>query len=119
MTKIVTLRKIADMLHGMQHEDPAADVGFDMSCELLDSEFSKHPCGTACCIGGWVQHLNPHLRDVDMVKAVQDVSMLSRAAAYELCWGRTSRTITPQQGAHAIRNAITYGDPGWAEVLAS
>jgi hypothetical protein len=117
MTKIVTLEEIADMLDGMIHRDPEADVGFDMRRTHGERRSSNHPCGTACCIGGWVQHLNPHTRGQGVAGAVMDVSGMSSATAYKLCYGVMSDNITPQQGAQAIRNALNYNDPRWGDVL--
>jgi hypothetical protein len=111
-----TLEQIADMLDKFQPDQTG--LGFDMG-EQLPSEgfFDEDGCGTACCIGGWVQFFNPETRRLDLTSAVVAVSPLTEWAARQLCWGELSPEITPKQGAQAIRNALKFQDPKWEEIL--
>jgi hypothetical protein len=114
---VVTLEEIAVILDSMTHNNPKDVMGFDMGFVLSQSFDTDHPCDTACCIGGWVQHLNPELGGMGVAQAVCEVSSLSYGTAYDLCFGETSWLVTPQQGAQAIRNAIEFDDPKWNEVF--
>jgi hypothetical protein len=116
---VVTLEEIAVILDGMTHGNSEDVMGFDMVQDLSSAGRSNHPCGTACCIGGWVQHLNPQLRSLSLERSVCDVSSLSYSAAESLCYSGNAlqQSVTPQQGAQAIRNALEFDDPKWNEVL--
>jgi hypothetical protein len=114
---VVTLEDIAVILDGMTHGNSEDVMGFDMGLVLSRAIDTYHPCGTACCIGGWVQYLNPSLRDMGIKEAVLMVSKLSNTAADDLCFSQTSCGVTPQQGAQAIRNALKFGSPRWEDIL--
>lgn len=112
-----SLEEIADMLDEMDNSSPDLIMGFDMSTDNPGS--TTHPCGSACCIGGWVQYLHPQLRDKTLVGAVMAVSNLDNSTAYHLCWDDRAlySGTSPQDGAQAIRNAVKFGDPKWDEIL--
>ena len=113
--------EIAELLDTMPHRGPALEVGFDMEEPWLFRATTKHPCGTAMCIGGWVQKLVPETREMRLSDAVMHVATgMSGRCAHLLCYEGIALfpTTTPQHGAQAIRNALTYDDPKWSEVLA-
>jgi hypothetical protein len=116
---VVTLEEIAVILDGMTHGNSEDVMGFDMSHDLFGATTSLHPCGTACCIGGWVHHLNPNLKSLSLERGVCAVSSLSYNTAESLCYSGIAlhQSVTPQQGAQAIRNAIEFNNPRWNEVL--
>ena len=115
------LLQIAEMFDTMPHWDPSLVAGLDMTCGREGRSHTKHPCGAAMCIGAWVQEIVPATRALPHVDAVKAVApQMSWTCIDELCvsgWGVRSRT-TPQQAAAAIRNADTYDNPKWWEVLA-
>lgn len=118
---ITNILELADILDAMPHLGPDLEVGFDMNFDSSAHYDGGHPCGSACCIGGWVAYLNGESCNEDdcITEHVQSVSDMSREAAHALCWdGRAlSSSVTPQQGAEAIRNAVEFDDPMWAEIL--
>lgn len=113
------LLALADLLDGMDNSNPDLRMGFDMSTDLIDPGNTTHPCGSACCIGGWVQYLHPQLQGHSLSNAVLAVSDMSEATANRLCWDGQALygDATPQDGAQAIRNAIEFDDPKWDEIL--
>ena len=116
------LLEIAEMFDAMPHEDPSLEIGFDMRRDWGGRYISKHPCGLAMCIGGWVQKIVPETQAFSFVDdAVISVAPnMSKECATDLCYNGDAIKVqtTPQQAAQAIRNALTYDDPKWSEVLA-
>lgn len=54
LNDVIALMKMVDNDNG-----PQGKVGFDMKYACPDHGIhSGHPCGTACCIGGWVRLVN-------------------------------------------------------------
>jgi hypothetical protein len=116
MKPITTLEELAVILDGMDNDDPTLELGFDMGFPAPTDETSVE-CGSACCIGGWINSINKTHMDLD--SAVMSISNLQRRVAYDLCFNDIAilGSPTPKQGAKAIRNAIEFGDAKWEEVL--
>jgi hypothetical protein len=127
--KMKGLQDVADVLTDIQNngpqrvEDLDETVGFDMSngFEYRQSELMKGEgeCESACCIGGWVQALNPELREEDLIDAVMAVGDLGRDQAYALCFPpiKFYSTVTPAMGVQAIANCLAGGWPLWKEIV--
>ena len=49
------LKNLTDLAEKLKSIDKDAFVGFDMHHGYASRHASKNPCGSACCIGGWVQ----------------------------------------------------------------
>lgn len=49
--KFPKLQLIIDHLKSLDN-GPTSPCGFDMNCTHGAAEYTDHPCGTACCIGG-------------------------------------------------------------------
>jgi hypothetical protein len=116
MKPITTLEELAVILDGMDNNDPALDLGFDMGfCSPADETLVE--CGSACCIGGWINSINK--TNMSLEAAVMSISNLLPGASIDLCYNSLAVDSgpTPQQGAKAIRNAIEFGDAKWEEIL--
>lgn len=87
MQKLKNLQDLIDHFKTMDNS-PQARMGFDMNRELRHSSVSSHPCGTACCIGGWVQFLNNlDPKQFTLQSAVQTIAPeIPMAELRELCW---------------------------------
>lgn len=75
-------------------------------------------CGTVACIGGWVALCLGRKSQRTLVNYVHSVT----GPREELYFPHfhhpvMPHKITPQQAAHALRNYLTTGKPGWAAAL--
>jgi hypothetical protein len=71
LNNLEDLEALLRLLHEVQTID---GIGFDMNRDYSGRECTIHPCGTACCIGGWVQTLNPEVRKYAIADAVYSIS---------------------------------------------
>ena len=99
-------------------------IGFNMA----DFRTSYLSCGTAGCIAGWVQELEPEQWKGDHIRIVSEVFDISRSQAEYLCMPNLLGNwddLTPTMAANAIRamahgcnavdawqNAVQAGEPG-------
>ena len=71
-------------------------------------------CGTACCIIGWARFISG---DWNILAA----SISPKHSAYSLFFPHEMGAIhsrDPSQGAIALRNYLTFGEPRWAQAVA-
>lgn len=105
------LAKVLGMLERdeLQHVKPLQNVpnGFNMA----DWHYKQH-CGSACCIGGWVQRLFK----IDLAPCGGKTPALDRLF-YPHQPGTRLSQITTAQAAVAVRNYLTHGEPRWEEAL--
>jgi hypothetical protein len=66
--ELTTLSELALFFEQMDNSAEAV-LAFDMATSHPEEGHSTHPCGTACCIGGWVRLLvgNGHHRPMVLV----------------------------------------------------
>lgn len=109
LVKVMGMLERGELKHcgGGNPETQKIKMGFSMSTAQCDTA-----CGTAGCIGGWaasVMGINPivYVHDNDHCPGL-----------YSLYWGYPRSNVTPEQGAIALRNYLTHGEPRWAEALA-
>jgi hypothetical protein len=97
-----------------EHSDKTDLAFFDMSLPIF-----RTSCGTSACIGGWVA-----LSKSKDECWVDTYVVLDRSDALEELFFPLHDVdvpyfqITPLQGAKAIENFLTDGDPHWSSVLA-
>lgn len=48
------VQKLIDVLKAVDNSEKS-QMGFDMDYWYQDRHVTNHPCGSACCIGGWAQ----------------------------------------------------------------
>lgn len=104
--------------------------------DLLTVSTISEECGTAGCIGGYVaveMGIEPksYVYGNDNFYSYDDNDLSFREKGNQTALGRlyfprdkhTNRmvdcihSITPEEGAHALRNYLTTGEPSWEEVL--
>jgi hypothetical protein len=121
--KLKNLTELADLLRGLDNNSPRRKMGFDMQYSYNDRKASDHFCGSACCIGGWVQYLNKNTRDLELQDAVATICPqdMSRDEIYRLCYPDTAYDdgydATPQQAARAVEILRDTGECDWEEAL--
>lgn len=137
--KFSDLQEVADFLKTMDNSS-TAELGFDMKY-ANPSSFTTHPCGTACCIGGWINYVNG--TDYDLGPAVKSLAKkggveINVIQADDLCHMNTvyhryadengyaaadgyildlMPTITPQQAARAIEILLETGTCDWDRAM--
>jgi len=108
--RLKNLTELADLLRGLDNNSPRRKTGFDMN-------------KSAYCIGGWVQYLNKHTRDLELDRAVATICPpdMSSHEIYNLCYprgiGNPAWKATPQQAAKAVEILRDTGKCDWEEVM--
>jgi hypothetical protein len=121
--KLKNLTELAEMLRGLDNNSPRRKMGFDMAYSYNDRKASSHFCGSACCIGGWVQYLNKNTRDLELHYAVATICppYISIKEIYRLCYPDTAHDdgydATPQQAARAVEILRDTGKCNWEEAM--
>jgi hypothetical protein len=121
--KLKNLTELADLLRGLDNNSPRRKLGFDMQYSYRDRRASAHFCGSACCIGGWVQYLNKNTRDLELQDAVATICPpdMSKDEIYRLCYPDTAHDAgydaTPQQAARAVEILRDTGECDWEEAM--
>jgi len=121
--KLKNLTELADLLRGLDNHSPHRKMGFDMQHPYESRHASIHPCGSACCIGGWVQYRNKNTRDMELEHAVRSISPkgTSLSEIYKLCYptemGSPAWKATPQQAAKAVEILRDTGKCNWEEAM--
>lgn len=113
------VQKIIDHLETLDN-GPTSECGFDMNYEVLHRETSKHPCGSACCIGG---HAALLLGDEEQTpeEALSLLCEIPWRDADRLCWpGRTtavdySKTLLTD-ALDVLRHYRDTGEVDWSDV---
>jgi hypothetical protein len=119
--KLKNLTDLAKKLKSLKNT-PSSKLGFDMGVPYVTRDFSNHPCGSACCIGGWVQHLNPETREMSLEEAVMSISPdgVSYKEAERLCYPDSEVSAwkaTPQQAARAVEILRDTGKCDWDRAM--
>jgi len=120
--ELKNLTELADLLRGLDNTNPEGGIGFDMRLDWWSMIASNHPCGSACCIGGWVQHSNPNTREMTLEQAVKTLApYLAYDEVEMLCFPRLKSPAwdaTPQQAARAVEILRDTGKCDWDRAMA-
>lgn len=85
--------------------------------KLPRKEFDMgHWCGTACCIGGYIEKLFG-LPENGRIAVARDVVGLNPVQANQLFFGETSAKATPQQAASVVRHLKDTGKVEWEKFV--
>lgn len=116
------LKNLTDLAEKLKSIGEDTKIGFDMTQSYKSRHFSNHPCGTACCIGGWVQHCNPDTRSMKLTEAVHTIA---RGVNFDeldaLCFPLNKSSAwnaTPQQAARAVEILRDTGKCDWERAMA-
>ncbi len=100
------IQKIIDILKNID-DSPESNLGFDMSQWYNNRKYSKHQCGTACCIAGWAQ------TQVETPELVHPVEALVTYCELENCdrlslWELVSPNFSQSHNfSHVVLNDLT------------
>lgn len=126
MPKLNNLTELAEFLKSMNNHHPRRKLGFDMQWGYCNNNMTDHPCGTAMCIGGWVQHHNKGTRCLGVRDAVMTICPEGTDwhQVEELCFPYNSNNgkhnaynATPQQAARAIEILRDTGFCDWDRAM--
>ena len=119
LPRLNNLTDLANLLRSIDNS-PESKLGFDMGTSFQFAKDSKHPCGSACCIGGWVQACNGTLhyygleRDVHKLQPDLDID-----ECYLLCYPDSIKAFrsTPKQAARAVEILRDTGVCDWETAM--
>lgn len=121
--KLNNLTDLAEFLKKFDNSNPRRKLGFDMQWGYSQRHSSGHDCGSACCIGGWVQYHNKGTRKIDVSDAVLSICPegTSLDNVYNLCYPNdrdgNGWDATPQQAARAVEILRDTGECDWDRAL--
>ena len=119
--KLKDLTDLANVLRDLGKQELYGEMGFDMRHSYENCHNSDHPCGSACCIGGWVQHHNSNTRSMALAHAVQTLApKLSYWEVESLCHPTRSSNAwdaTAEQAARAVEILRDTGKCDWDEAM--
>lgn len=120
MKRLNNLTDLAALLRSVDNS-PTSKGGFDMVSPRL-GDWTDHPCGTACCIGGWVQTANPQ-DTAGLTLGLAVKSLQPDLDYYEcdmLCYpppGSGAYNATPEQAARAVEILRDTGKCDWVRAM--
>lgn len=124
MKRLNNLTDLADLLRSIDNSE-TSEMGFDMKFSYRQRKDSLHPCGTACCIGGWIQHVNGNEGE-GLVRSLLSIcpESTSEHEAAEVCFPHgvscyvsNPYEATPEQAARVIEILRDTGKCDWDEAL--
>lgn len=123
--KFETLDQLADFLEALDTQGNAEGHGFDMLSPYFYSQ-TKHDCGSAACIGGWVTEVNYAGNSVSksLEGAMFESFDVPTAHAIAICYPSISMTCDPygatgKQAAFLLRHYIKTGKVDWPLALSA
>ena len=120
--KLNNLTDLAEFLKGFVNDSPRRKMGFDMQNTYDSRGRTDHPCGSACCIGGWVQYHNKNTRKMEIQNAVLTLAPegMSYNGVFDLCFPHdvdSAWEATPQQAARAVEILRDTGKCDWKRAM--
>lgn len=118
LPRLNNLTDLANLLRGLDN-GPDAELGFDMKCTFKYRKLTKHECGSACCVDGWVEACNgPRKRGWSIISLG-----VSEDDANEICFpgaiiSGLAYDATPQQAARVIEILRDEGVVDWPRAMA-
>lgn len=106
--KIETLDDLIELMQEIADNDgQIGNIGFDMKWPQ-----PMNHCGSACCIGGWINHVNgtPHN---DIIQSFADVAKVPYEVADEVCFPKLTTyyiDINHRRPNNAAYNNATAAD---------
>lgn len=116
------LKNLTDLAERLKSIGEDTKIGFDMLHGYASRDASGHPCGSACCIGGWVQHCNPDTRDLTLIEAVETITPwdIESEEVEDLCYPvdvSSAWKASPQQAARAVEILRDTGRCDWDRAM--
>ena len=119
LPRLNNLTDLANLLRSIDNS-PESKLGFDMGRSFQFANDTCHPCGSACCIGGWVQACNGTRHYFGLERAVHKLQPdLDIDECYLLCYpnGIKAWRSTPKQAARAVEILRDTGKCDWETAM--
>lgn len=120
-SRLNDLQDLINLFKVLEAEQVLEGLGFDMNREYRHRALTEHECGSACCIGGWVQYLNEDTRVLEIEDALGTIAPnVARDQLYEICWPSSTPNYQDITLADAIQVLEILRDTGkcdWGSVL--
>jgi len=115
----IRLLKLANAIEGAD-QSATSEFAFDMDRFYDERNTTVHRCGTAACIQGWAQHIDP--ANKVWAERLDPIDMFARwcgvpyPTAYKICMPNTvsTRAVKPHHAAAMLRHFVATGDVVWA-----
>ena len=120
---VTALNELIEVLRQID-DSPTSECGFSMNVTAHNRMVASHPCGTACCIGGWAWLAltdrrpryanNPDTLLEDLLSISQEDS--EKIAYPQDVYGNSSAgwRATPNQAAALLEHFRDTGEVDWA-----
>lgn len=113
LPRLKNLDDLIDLFKILQEQETIAGIGFDMNHEYDYRESSNKECGSACCIGGWVQACNPETQKNTITEALHTlVPDVSFSEVQKVCWPDNMSVYHQAKTEHAIQVLEALRDTG-------
>lgn len=116
MTDLPRLKNLDDLINlfkTLQEQETISGIGFDMDREYITKDSTHKECGSACCIGGWVQACNPETRRLSIEEALHTIAPhIDKTQTNLVCWPRETSIFKNAKTEHAIQVLEALRDTG-------
>lgn len=120
------LQRIIDVLKQIDNS-PTSSCGFDMVNVYDSRKLSDHPCGTACCIGGWAELKLREERNSSeedfygmAFMSLMDYCSVPEEIADAICYPDLKLTgITLEQAIKCLEHCRDTGEVDWQRAMES
>ena len=120
LPRLNSLDDLIEIFKMLKEEPTLHGIGFDMDSEFEHREKTSKECGSACCIGGWVQACNPETRNLSISKALQTIAPYAHSSeVYDVCWPdntKAYKNATPEDAIRVLEALRDTGKSIWNEI---
>lgn len=123
MKRLKYLNDLIELLGNINNSE-TSEMGFDMERYAATANLSCHPCGSACCIGGWVQYTNGLSVRVTLALMTLDENMTFQEAEdicypplAEECTGFDGWSAEPRHAIKLLKHYQKTGEVDWAYAM--
>lgn len=109
------LIEFADIIGSVDNSEDS-ELGFDMQHTYETANWSEHPCGTASCIGGWLQYLKPEYREKYLPESMKEEFGIPQDDAAEICFPERvpeAWEASPKQAEFLLKHYDETGTVDW------
>lgn len=119
LPRLNSLDDLIDIFKLLKEQNTLHGIGFDMDHEYEFREDTLKECGSACCIGGWVQACNPETRVMSISQALKTLAPHAHSIeVYDVCWPNNTkayRNATPEDAIQVLEALRDTGKCIWDE----
>ena len=110
------LLKLADAIESADQSENSR-FAFDMECFYVERDVTDHPCGTAACIQGWAQHIDPDSESwsdfYDSSTCFANWACIENWQADEICTPDRFYLMKQHHAVEMLRRFVRIGEVVW------